>query len=126
MARFKGKNTKPELLVRRALHAMGYRFRLHRRDLPGSPDIVLPRYRTAIFVHGCFWHHHEGCSVGKLPRTRQEFWSEKFRKNRARDEAVRIELEARGWRVETIWECEAKASILPERLAALELSRTND
>ena len=126
MARFKGKDTKPELLVRRALHAMGYRFRLHRRDLPGSPDIVLPRHLTIIFVHGCFWHQHEGCAVGKLPRTRQNFWSEKFTKNRERDAKVKAALEASGWRVLTIWECQAKASTLPGLLATLELSRIEE
>lgn len=123
MARFKGKDTKPEILVRRALHAMGYRFRLHRRDLAGRPDVVLPKHRTAIFVHGCFWHHHEGCRVAKLPHSRQEFWIEKFRRNRERDGMVRQELEADGWRVEVIWECEAKSPSLRERLASLELGR---
>jgi len=126
MARFKGKDTKPELLVRRALHAKGYRFRLHRRDLPGSPDIVLPRHRTVVFVHGCFWHQHEGCSIGRLPRTRQEFWAEKFRKNKERDVRTKAALEGLGWQVLTVWECEAKAKTLSEHLAVLGLFGNND
>lgn len=121
MARFKGKNTKPELLVRRALHAGGLRFRVHRRDLPGTPDIVLPRHRIAIFVHGCFWHHHSGCPVGKLPKSRPEFWREKFRRNRERDAANQSALEEAGWRVETIWECEAIGNRIAARLRELRL-----
>jgi DNA mismatch endonuclease, patch repair protein len=124
MARFKGKDTRPELLVRRALHARGLRFRLHRRDLPGTPDIVLPRHRTVVFVHGCFWHQHEGCAVGRPPRSRPEFWSAKFTRNRERDASAASALEAMGWRVLTIWECEAKEATLSEQLDALGLPRT--
>ena len=105
----KSKDTKPEVAVRRLLHALGYRFRIHRKDLPGKPDIVLPRYRTVIFVHGCFWHHHEGCKAASMPESNAEFWQEKFRRNRERDARVQAELESMGWKVITIWECEVKA-----------------
>jgi DNA mismatch endonuclease (patch repair protein) len=124
MRRVKGTNTKPELAVRRALHAMGYRFRLHRRDLPGRPDIVLPRHRIAIFVHGCFWHRHAGCRGATTPKTRTDFWAAKFDANIARDRAAEEALKAAGWRVLIIWECETKdttalRTALAERLAHL-------
>lgn len=109
MSRVAGKNTKPELTVRRALHALGYRFRLHRGDLPGRPDIVLPRYRSAIFVHGCFWHRHPGCKKASDPATRAEFWQNKFAANVARDERNRSDLTASRWHVFTVWECEVAA-----------------
>ncbi|ONF46185.1 very short patch repair endonuclease [Methylobacterium radiotolerans] len=121
MSRFRGKNTEPELLVRRALHAAGLRFRLHRRDLPGTPDIVLPRHKFAIFVHGCFWHHHEGCSVGKIPATKSDFWREKFNRNKERDRANEEALVELGWEVKTIWECEARSPDLKNRLRALRI-----
>lgn len=108
MSGIRGKDTKPEIIVRKWLHAHGYRFRLHRKDLPGKPDIVLPRYRTVIFVHGCFWHRHEGCKYAATPATRAEWWQEKFRQNVAHDAKVRQELENLGWRVIVIWECEVK------------------
>lgn len=117
MSRVGGKNTKPELAVRRALHALGYRFRIHRPDLPGRPDIVLPRYRVAIFVHGCFWHRHSGCGKASLPKTRTNFWNRKFEANVARDERNRLDLAATGWRVFTIWECETRT--LDETMARL-------
>ncbi len=104
MSRVRAKNTGPEMTVRTLLHAMGFRFRLHRRDLPGRPDIVLPRYRTAIFVHGCFWHGH-GCSLFRMPATRTEFWSAKIEANRCRDEAAVAGLQGTGWRSLWIWEC---------------------
>ncbi len=104
MRRIKGKDTTPEMLVRRALHARGFRFRLHRRDLLGRPDIVLPRYRAAIFVHGCFWHAHS-CPRFKLPETRTAFWHEKFHRNVMRDQAAKTALIRSQWRVLTIWEC---------------------
>ena len=85
MAAIKSKNTKPEIAVRKLLHSLGYRFRLHRKDLPGSPDIVLPKYRTAIFVHGCFWHRHENCKYATTPKTRESFWNKKFEDNKKRD-----------------------------------------
>lgn len=105
MARVKNKNTAPELLVRRILHRLGYRFRLHRRDLPGNPDIVLPRHHTAIFVHGCFWHGHD-CPRGKRPATRPDFWNPKLDKNMERDKKNHEMLTQLGWRVVVIWECE--------------------
>lgn len=108
MAAVRSKNTKPEVRVRRALHALGARFRLHRRDLPGTPDIVLPGRRLAIFVHGCFWHRHTGCRLTTMPRTRAEEWAAKFYANVARDRANVEKLEASGWRVATIWECETR------------------
>ena len=89
MSAIKSKNTKPEIAVRKLLHSMGYRFRLHRKDLPGSPDIVLPKYKTVIFVHGCFWHRHENCKYASTPKTRQEFWEAKFRENINRDKIIK-------------------------------------
>jgi len=99
------KNTGPELKVRRALHALGFRFRLHRKDLPGSPDIVLPKWRTAIFVHGCFWHGH-GCSKGRAPKSRLDYWLPKIEANRERDVTNENRLREQGWQVLTIWQCE--------------------
>lgn len=101
-------DTKPELAVRKELHRLGFRFRLHRKDLPGTPDIVLPRHLVAIFVHGCFWHRHTGCSKATTPRTRADFWGQKFAANIARDEKNEAALSEKGWRVVTIWECEIK------------------
>lgn len=101
-------DTKPEVAVRSVLHALGYRFRLHREDLAGTPDIVLPRYRTAIFVHGCFWHRHEGCSKASTPKTRAEFWRTKFEQNVLRDRKNSERLLASGWKVLVVWECETK------------------
>lgn len=109
------KNTGPEVRVRKTLHAMGYRFRLHRRDLPGTPDIVLPKRRLALFVNGCFWHQHPGCRKASMPKTRTEFWKAKFERNRQRDELRRRQLQDLGWRVETIWECETKDPVVLER-----------
>ncbi len=107
MAKVRNRDTAPEILVRKILHAAGFRFRLYRRDLPGRPDIVLPRHRKVIFVHGCFWHGHD-CPRGKRPTTNMEFWNAKLDKNIARDAAVRAELEKLGWSVLTVWECETK------------------
>ena len=104
MAGIRSANTRPERMIRSALHVRGFRYRLHPRALPGRPDIVLPRYRAAIFVHGCFWHGHD-CGLFRLPGTRPELWAEKIRRNRQRDAAVMNELVATGWRVLTIWEC---------------------
>lgn len=104
----KGRDTTPELRVRKALHAMGYRFRLHRSDLPGKPDIVLPKYHICIFVHGCFWHQHPGCKRATLPETNREFWTKKLGQNVARDKAALESLERLGWRVLVIWECQTK------------------
>lgn len=105
MAGIKGMNSLPELLVRRVLFAMGYRFRLHRRDLPGTPDIVMPGRKIAIFVHGCFWHAHSGCKYATTPSTRTEFWSAKLQANFARDRRNVERLAEMGWRVLCIWEC---------------------
>ena len=117
MAAIRGRDTTPELKVRRMLHRLGYRFRLHRRDLPGTPDIVLPRYRTVIFVHGCFWHRHPGCRFATRPRTRSGFWEEKFRQNISRDSRQQSGIAAMGWRVIVVWECELRdPGVLAERL----------
>lgn len=105
MAGIRGKDTKPEMRVRKALFAGGYRYRLHRKDLPGTPDIVLPGRRVAIFVNGCFWHGHSGCSLAKVPGTRTEFWKEKFESNRQRDRVAAEALRVAGWRVLVVWEC---------------------
>jgi DNA mismatch endonuclease (patch repair protein) len=105
MSGIRGKNTKPELQVRKALFGMGYRFRLHRKDLPGRPDIVLPGRRVAILVHGCFWHGHEDCRYAKTPSTRTDFWISKLNSNRQRDIRDLEKLQASGWRTLVIWEC---------------------
>lgn len=107
MAGIGGKNTRPELLVRKGLHAAGFRYRLHDRALPGKPDIVLPKYRAVIFVHGCFWHGH-GCHLFRLPSSNTEFWQKKIAANVARDAKVRAGLEERGWRTALVWECSLK------------------
>lgn len=117
MSGIRGKNTAPEMLVRRFLHARGYRYRLHRKDLPGKPDLVLPRLKVCIFVHGCFWHRHPGCAYATTPKTRPEFWKEKFQKNVMRDLANISALEDAGWNVLTVWECHLKND--PEALERL-------
>lgn len=108
MAGIRAKNTKPEMLVRRMLFAEGFRFCLHRRDLPGKPDIVLPKYRTAIFVHGCFWHAHDRCRYFRIPSSNTAFWSRKINGNVSRDRVVRQDLLNSGWRVLIVWECATK------------------
>ena len=108
MRAIRSNNTKPEIAVRSTLHALGYRFRLHRRDLPGTPDIVLPKHRFAIFVHGCFWHQHAGCRHAKLPRLRQEYWLPKLSRTQHRDKAALLALQDLGWRTLVIWECGIK------------------
>ncbi len=105
MAGIGSRNTKPEVALRRALHALGFRYRLHDRRLPGSPDIVLRRFRAVCFVHGCFWHRHPGCRYTTTPATRAEFWQEKFRANVRRDRAARDALLDAGWRLAIVWEC---------------------
>lgn len=109
MSRIRGRNTGPEMRLRSLLHRAGFRFRLHVKDLPGKPDIVLPKYRTAIFVHGCFWHRHAGCRNTTMPSTRTEFWQNKFDGNVERDRRNRAALEVAGWTVITVWECDLKA-----------------
>ena len=117
MARIGSTNTQPEMVVRRLLHRMGRRFRLHRRDLPGTPDIVLPGSRKAIFVHGCFWHWH-GCKIGNPPKSRPEYWLPKLRRNKDRDAEKAVALEAAGWDVLTVWQCETRQlAHLQERLS---------
>ena len=118
MSRIKGKNTKPELLVRKWLWSRGYRYRLHRKDLPGKPDIVFPKQKKAVFVHGCFWHKHD-CRYFKWPRTNREFWKKKINENVRRDQKNYQDLIADGWNYFIVWECELKADItgLWDRLA---------
>lgn len=108
MSRVRGRDTAPEMAVRKTAHAMGYRYRLYAKDLPGRPDLVFPRLHKAILVHGCFWHGHEGCKLFRVPSTRPEYWVEKFAANRARDARVISELQNRGWEVLVIWQCETK------------------
>ena len=115
MARVGRADTGPELAVRRLLHGLGYRFRLHRRDLPGTPDLVLPRYGAVVFVHGCFWHGHE-CRRGRPPASNQDYWVPKLARNVERDSEVRRALEGMGWRVLTVWECEIGGAGLGERV----------
>ncbi len=118
MSRIRGKDTKPELRVRSQLHRMGYRFRLHRKDLPGRPDIVLPKYDTVIFVHGCFWHRHKGCGACYTPKTRPEFWKKKFGGNIRRDRTNINLLRKQGWKVLIIWECETDSGGKLQKLIA--------
>jgi len=116
MASIKGKDTAPEQLVRRYLHSAGLRFRLHDRRLPGTPDLVLPKYFAAVFVHGCFWHRHLDCKFTTNPTTRAEFWAAKFESNVIRDRRKAANLNEAGWRVFTIWECEAADELALDRL----------
>lgn len=111
MANIKSRNTRPERLLRSAIHSRGFRFRLDDRSLPGRPDIVFARYRAVVFVHGCFWHRHAGCRYAANPKTRAEFWGEKFEKNVARDQASYKALLDTGWRVGVVWECDTRADV---------------
>lgn len=111
MSRIKGKNTKPELLVRSWLHRNGFRFRLHVKELPGTPDIVLPRYKTVIEVRGCYWHRHPGCKFAYMPKSNPDFWNAKFAENVKRDTLTDNALKELGWRVIIIWECEVKLQL---------------
>lgn len=120
MSKIKGKNTKPEVSVRQYLHRKGYRFRLHRKDLPGSPDIVLPSRMIAIFVHGCFWHRHRGCKKTTTPSTNRSFWERKFEDNVNRDERNTQALQKLGWTVMVIWECEINEQSLETIAAKIE------
>lgn len=125
MAAIRSKNTKPELYVRRVLHAHGFRFRIHRKDLPGKPDIVFPSRKCAIFVNGCFWHGHE-CQRAALPATRREYWKPKIERTKARDAQNCRELRAAGWNVKTVWECDLRRPITLERIIAwLQESRSS-
>lgn len=105
MAGIRGKNTKPEMMVRKLLHAQGFRYRLHVKNLPGKPDIVLPKHKTCIFVQGCFWHQHDQCRYATHPSTRSEFWAEKFSQTQARDRKNQQQLRSAGWKVIEVWEC---------------------
>lgn len=125
MANVRGKNTKPELLVRSMIHRMGYRFRLHRPDIPGNPDIVLPGHRKVVFVHGCFWHGHKGCKRSKRPSTHREFWDRKLDGNILRDTRNISELKRLGWNSLIVWECETKnPEALRSKLKAFLAERT--
>ena len=130
MAGIKGKNTKPELALRRALHARGFRYRLHSTKVRGRPDLVLPKHRAVVFVHGCFWHRHAGCRYATNPKTRAEFWEAKFAANVARDSAVRDALLVAGWRVATIWECALRkpeqVTLATDRLSGWLLTETDE
>ena len=106
MSRIRSKNTAPERIVRSIIHSLGYRFRIHSDKLPGKPDIVLPRLKTAVFVHGCYWHRHPGCQLAYTPKTRKEFWEKKFHSNVMRDLYVANEIGKLGWRILNVWECE--------------------
>lgn len=123
MARIGPRDTAPELTVRRLLHRLGYRFRLCVGDLPGRPDVVLPRHRTIFLIHGCFWHRHPGCRFAYSPKSRVSFWEDKFRRNVARDRKVVQELKKREWKVHIIWECETHDKALLERLLVRSLRR---
>lgn len=120
MSNIHSKNTKPEMAVRSLLHRMGYRFRLHKRELPGCPDIVLPKYSSVIFVHGCFWHLHEGCRDGTVPKTQHEKWKLKLERNVERDKLHYEELKKMGWKVLVIWECEVEKQIDTVKLKIME------
>lgn len=127
MSRIRGRDTTPERTVRSALHRLGYRFRLHRPDLPGRPDIVLPRFSAVIFVHGCFWHRHPGCRYSTTPSTRASFWQHKFDQNVARDRRNLAALREIGWRVLCVWECETKDHrALSKRLSRFLEAREGD
>lgn len=119
MSRIRSKDTKPELLVRKFLHAHGFRYRLHVKDLPGKPDIVLPKYKTVIFVHGCFWHGHDECKYYVPPKTRRDWWLNKINGNKVKDEIAKQYLLKKGWNVIYIWECELKKATIEQTLNSL-------
>ena len=119
MSQIKGKNTKPEMLVRRFLHGNGYRYKLHDKSLPGKPDIVLPKYKTVIFVNGCFWHGHKNCKYYLVPKTRTEWWLNKINGNIANDTKAISSLKKEGWKIITIWECDLKSAKVDETLNTL-------
>ena len=116
MSRIRSRDTKPEMVVRRLLHSLGHRYRLHRKGLPGKPDIVLPKYRTVIFVHGCFWHRHPGCKYAYTPKSRLEFWNKKFDENVRRDRENKKALRKLGWKVIVVWECEINTVNLQKKI----------
>jgi DNA mismatch endonuclease (patch repair protein) len=120
MSMIKGKNTKPEIIVRKFLHAKGFRYRLHKKDLPGKPDIVLPKYKTVIFIHGCFWHGHKNCKYFVVPKTRTEWWLNKIEGNRLNDKRNSTKLRKAGWKIITLWECQLKPKKVLKTLLKLE------
>lgn len=122
MSQIKGKNTKPEMLVRKFLFSKGFRYLLHVKNLPGKPDIVLPKYKTVIFVHGCFWHGHEGCKYFVVPKTRTEWWLNKINTNKANDQKAIVLLKKAGWKIITPWECELKPATISITLEKLFIS----
>jgi DNA mismatch endonuclease, patch repair protein len=119
MSRIKGKDTKPEMLIRKFLHAQGFRYRLHVKNLPGKPDIVLPKYKTVIFIHGCFWHGHDRCEYYVIPKTRTEWWVNKINSNIANDEKAIRGLKQDNWKIITVWECQLKAKTSAKTLIDL-------
>jgi len=122
MSRIRSRDTKPEIMLRRELHARGLRFRLHKSGLPGKPDLVFPRYKAVVFVHGCFWHRHKGCPIATMPKSNSEFWIKKFEQNTRRDEQVQQALRMQGWRVFIAWECQLQSKV-QARSTARELDR---
>ena len=125
MSRIRGKDTKPEILVRSYLFSRGLRFRKNDRRYPGSPDIVLPKYNTIVFVHGCFWHFHDGCKYAKMPKSNVDYWKKKLCRNKDRDERNQKELEAMGWNVIIVWECELKKDKREQTLEELYVQITS-
>ena len=119
MSKIRSKDTKPELLVRRFLHGLGFRYKLHVKDLPGKPDLVLPKYKVVIFVHGCFWHGHTGCKYFVIPKTRTDWWSDKIAKNKAKDKSSVEKLIELGWKIIEVWECELKSTMRIQTLTEL-------
>lgn len=116
MSKVRSSDTGPEMIVRKKLHSLGFRFRLHGKHLPGKPDIILPKHRSVVFVHGCFWHHHSGCPKSKLPATNADFWRKKIFRNVQRDEQVVSDLRQLGWRVLVVWECEIRTGVYLEKV----------
>ncbi|MGB5852986.1 MAG: DNA mismatch endonuclease Vsr [Rhodanobacter sp.] len=123
MSGIRGRDTKPEIIVRKYLHARGFRYRIALKDLPGKPDIVLPKHRTVVFVHGCFWHRHPGCRYAATPSSNRDFWQTKFKQNLARDARAQTQLEKHGWKVLIVWECEVSTERL--QLLASEIRSTH-
>ena len=120
MSRIRSENTKPELKLRHALWRLGFRYRVNDKKMPGKPDIVLPKYRTVVFVHGCFWHGHKGCPTSHIPETNTDFWTAKIARNQERDQEVWRQLEAKGWSVIIVWECRLKKAVLKETIRRVE------
>lgn len=126
MSSIRARDTGPEMLIRRYLHRLGFRYRLSPRDLPGRPDIVLPRYNAIVFVHGCFWHGHDGCRFATVPATRTSFWVAKISANKQRDAAIEVKLCAQGWRVAVVWECALKSNLSVAQQQVVDFIKSND